>query len=163
MRLATLTMLIALVAACGKTPPEEATLPSPLLSGDTDRLWILARASRVGDGRECKELYLTPDDPRYQGLMQKCDSWTRNYADYLRINGYPTVEHPHLQETPYWSWYKEKRSSISDCWQQVGNLKIPSTSAERAEHSRNRNACDPYDDALNNQNLLPNQLGIQYP
>ncbi len=45
----------------------------------------------------------------------------------------------------------------------LGNLKIPSTSAERAEHSRNRNACDPYDDALNNQNLLPNQLGIQYP
>ncbi len=163
MRLATLTMLIALVAACGKTPPDEATLPSPLLSGDTDRLWILARASRVGDGRECKELYLTPDDPRYQGLVQKCDSWSRNYADYLRTNGYPTVVHPHLHDPSYWRWFSAKREQILGCKDRHASPPVGTPRAQRNEVRRLRNQCDPYDDALQNQALSPTDLGVRYP
>ncbi len=140
------------------------TSPSPLLMADSDHLWILARASRVGDGRTCKELYLAPQDSRYQGLAQKCDSWTRNYADYLRLNGLPTIEYAHLQDPVYWAWYLDKRQQISDCVAASGNVSLRATSAERADHTRRRRACDPYDDALYNEKRSPiDDLGIRYP
>ena len=158
-----LGLLTCLAAACTEEPADSASSPSPLLTADLDRLWVLARASRVGDGRECKELYLQPDDPRYQGRIRQCDFWTRDYADYLRLNGFSTIEHLHLQEPAYWQWYLDKRSRISDCRKALTTLAIPSTGEQRAVHRRRRNACDPYDDALNNQDRLPNELGIQYP
>lgn len=153
---------LVLMTGCADETANEASLPSPLLTADSDRLWILARASRAGDGRKCKDLYLNPDDPRYQGLEQQCDSWTRDYADYLRINGFPTIEYQHLKEAVYWQWYLDKRQQISDCLTSVGNLSLTARGPERAEHARRRNECDPYDDARNNQELTPADLGIRF-
>ena len=133
-------------------------------TADSDRLWILSRASRVGDGRKCTDLYLRPDDPRYQGLTQQCDSWTRDYADYLRLNGFPTIGYAHFQEPVYWEWYLDKRQQISDCVTAIGSVSLTATSAERAEHTRRRRACDPYDDAMyNEKRSTTNDLGIRYP
>ena len=157
-----LGFLTCLAAACSEEPADSASSPSPLLTADSDRLWILLRASRVGDGRVCKELYLQADDPRYQGRIQQCDFWTRDYADYLRINGFPTIEHQHLKEPAYWKWYLDKRGAISDCKTAIGNVCLRATSAESAEHTRRRRACDPYDDARNNQDLTPADLRIRF-
>lgn len=158
-----LGLLTCLAAACTEEPADSASSPSPLLTADLDRLWILARASRVGDGRECKELYLQPDDPRYQGRIQQCDFWTRDYADYLRINGFLTIEHQHLKEPVYWKWYLDKRGAISDCKTAIGNVSLRATSVENAEHTRRRRACDPYDDSFYNNKLsISDDLGIRY-
>ncbi len=151
-----------LIAACGDEPAIEASSPSPLVNADSDRLWILSRASRVGDARKCADLYLKPDDPRYQGLTPQCDFWTRDYADYLRLNGFPTIEYAHLQDRVYWEWYLDKRQQISACLTAIGNLSLTARGPERADHSRRRNECDPYDDARNNQKRTPTELGIRY-
>ena len=154
--------ILLLLAACGEPTPEAPSTPSPLIGADSDHLWILARASLVGDGRDCKDLYLNPDDPRYEGLAQKCDAWSRHYADYLALNGFPTVEHGHLQDPAYWRWYLGMRQTISDCWQAIGNLPVTANGEQRAAHAGRRHACDPYDDALKNSNQTPAELGIRH-
>lgn len=156
--------LLMLMAACSNEPGNEASSPSPLLTADSDRLWILARASRVGDGRQCKDLYLNSGDTRYRGLEQQCDFWSRDYADYLRINGFPTIDHQHLTDPSYWQWYIDKRSHVQTCRNSLGVLPVQSPIAERGEHYRQRNKCDPYDDAVINQKQsLADDLGIRYP
>lgn len=154
--------LLVVLFGCSDTTPGDAAAPSPLLSADPDRLWILARASKVGDGRNCKEHYLAPDDPRYQALSEKCDRWSRHYAEYLALNGFPTIEHPHLQQPVYWEWYISKRQQISKCWSDIGDLPVTASGAERAEHTRQRNACDPYDDARKNYGKTPSDLGVRF-
>lgn len=154
---------IAVLSGCAEETPPGATLASPLLAADRDRLWILLRASRLGDGRDCQQHYLVPGDPRYQGLEQKCDFWTRNFVDYLALNGFPTVEHQHLQHKAYWQWFVAKRAEIQACRNTLGVLSIPSTAEARKEHYRHRNQCDPFDDAINNRKLTPTELRIQYP
>lgn len=155
-------LAVALLVACGEAEREVAITPSPLIGADSDRLWILARSSKVGDGRECKELYLNVDDPRYQGLKQKCDHWSRNYADYLALNGFDTAEYRHLQDPAYWRWYIGMRESISACRSNVGSLSVTATSAERAAYDQARHACDPFDDAIKNGNQSPVDLGIRH-
>ena len=156
-------VFVLLLAACGKAPPDGPSVPSPLIGADSDRLWILARASKVGDGRECKELYLNPEDPRYRGLAQKCDAWSRDYADYLAINGFPIVEYLHLQDPAYWRWYLEMRQQISDCKERLGNLPIGLRDADRRrQHQYDRNECDPYTHVTNNEGVAPNALGIRH-
>lgn len=162
MRHAATAVLIIVLCACGKPPQEASSTRSPLLSAHGNRLWVLARASKVGNGRECKELYLAPDDPRYQSRVRQCDFWSRNYAEYLSVNGFPTIEHQHLQESGYWEWYLAMQQSISDCWSSVGTLSVTANGEERAEHTRARKACDPYDNLLHNEGKLPNQLGIRH-
>ena len=154
--------VICVLAGCSKEAPPGATSPSPLLTADRDRLWILLRASPVGDGRACDDYYLNPDDPRYQGRAQQCDFWTRHFADFLRINGFPMIEHQHLKEPAYWQWYVEKRGLISHCIKAVGTLSVTATGHEMAEHARLKHECDPYDDARNNQDMTPANLGIRY-
>ena len=154
---------IAVLSGCAEETPSDATFASPLLTADRDRLWILLRASRLGDGRDCQQHYLKPDDPRYQELEQKCDFWTRNFADYLRLNGFPSIERQHLQQTAYWQWYVAKRAAIQACRNALGVLSIPSTAEDRKEHYRHRNQCDPFDDAINNKKMTLTELGIQYP
>jgi hypothetical protein len=156
-------MVVALMAACGEETPIAATSPSPLLSAKPDQLWILARASRVGDGRKCRDLYLHPDDPRYQGLGTECDFWARNYADYLRLNGFPEVEVQHLKDPAYWQWYSDTRAGIQDCRNRLGVLSVEANVAAREEHYRQRNQCDPYDDAVNNKGLPSADLEVNYP
>lgn len=162
MKRSALLLSVFLLAACGEPSIEEASTPSPLIGADSDRLWILARASMVGDGRECRDLYLNPDDPRYQGVSERCDFWSRDYADYLRLNGFPTVEHLHLQEPEYWRWYLAMRETISDCRSGLGTLPVTADGAARAEHAHQRNACDPYDDALKNNDTTSVDLGIRH-
>jgi hypothetical protein len=157
-----LGILLSVLVGCSNEAPPDATLPSPLLTADSDRLWVLLRASRVGDGRECPEHYLRPDDARYQGLAQKCGFWTRNFTDYLRINDYPTIEYQHLQQRVYWQWYIDKRNTIQECRNTLGALPIPSPIETREEHYRLRNQCDPYDDARNNLKQTPSELRIRY-
>ncbi|RLA54430.1 MAG: hypothetical protein DRR42_01690 [Gammaproteobacteria bacterium] len=151
-----------LIVACGDEPAVEATSSSPLLGADPDRLWILARASRVGDGKRCRDLYLAPEDPRYQELVKRCDSWTRDYADYLRINGFPTIEHQHLKDPAYWNWYIDKRQSQLDCVSALGTPAVTVRGAAREGHRRHKNECDPYDNALINLKRTPTDLGIRY-
>lgn len=154
---------IAVLSGCAEDTPPGTALPSPLLTADRDRLWILLRASRLGDGRDCQEHYLVADDPRYQGMEQKCDFWTRNFADYLLLNGFPTIEQQHLQQTAYWQWFVQKRAEIQACRNALGVLAVPSTAEARREHYRHRNQCDPFDDAINSKKMTLTELGIQYP
>lgn len=163
MRLVLTASVFVLFVACGDAPPDEASSPSPLLAADSDRLWILTRASRVGDGRECKELYLQPEDPRYQGRAERCEFWSRDYADYLALNGYPTVEYQHLKDAAYWRWYLAKRKQISNCKAELGNLPVGLRDADkRREHQFQKSQCDPYDHARNNQGETPESLGIRF-
>lgn len=154
---------VSILVACGERASEESTSPSPLIGADSDRLWILARSSRVGDGRECRDLYLSPDDPRFQGIEGKCDAWSRNYAEYLRLNGFATVEHSHLHDSAYWRWYLGMREAISDCREELGTLPVTADGAARARHAQQRNACDPYDDATKNNEQTTVDLGIRHP
>lgn len=155
--------LLALLASCGEPAPNTASTPSPLLSADPDRLWILARVSKVGNGRVCKDHYLQPEDPRYQGLADTCDIWSRHYADYLALNGFPTIEHLHLQESVYWEWYLAKRQEISGCKKALGNLPMGLRDADkRRDHQYKKNQCDPYEHATNNKGILPNELGVRH-
>ena len=154
--------VICLLAGCSEKAPPEATSPSPLLSADRDRLWILLRASPVSDGRACDEYYLNRDDARYACRAQQCDGWTRDFADFLRINGFPTIEAAHLTDPTYWQWYLQRRQQKLDCWETIGTLPVDARGTERAEHTRRRNACDPYDDARNNQDLTPADLRIRF-
>jgi len=160
MRRALLIVLVCLAAsACGPPP---AAIPSPLIDFDRDRLWVLLRASRVGDGRLCANYYLAREDPRYTLRASECDNWSRDFADYLRLNGLPTVAPAHLQTPAYWSWYRQTRDRIGACKKAVGYLAPDATGADRAEHTRQKNACDPYDDARKNQQLTPELLGIRF-
>ena len=46
---------VALLAvACEQAALEPKSTPSPVIGAESDRLWILARASKFGDGRRCK-------------------------------------------------------------------------------------------------------------
>lgn len=163
MRSLLIAQLCLILVACSGAPSDEPASPSPLIEGDSDRLWILARASRVGDGKECKELYSQPDDPRYQEKSKSCDGWSRHYADYLRVNGFPTVEYQHLMDPAYWRWYLAKRQQISDCKEALGYLPVGLRDADkRKEHQFQKNHCDPYDHARNNQKMTPESLGIRF-
>lgn len=157
------TLPCLMLVACSGAPSDEPASASPLIAGDSDRLWILARAARVGDGKECKELYLEPEDRRHQGRSQHCDFWARDYADYLRLNGFPTVEYQHLTDPTYWRWYLAKRKQVSDCKEALGYLPVGVRDAnKRREHQFQKNQCDPYDQARNNQDMTPESLGIRF-
>ena len=159
-RRARLIVLVCLAAsACGPPP---AAIPSPLIDFDRDRLWVLLRASRVGDGRLCTDYYLAREDPRYTPRASECDNWTHDFADYLRLNGLPTVAPAHLQTPAYWSWYRQTRDRIGTCKKDVGYLAPDASGAQQLEHTQQRNACDPYDDARKNQQLTPALLGIRF-
>ena len=162
MRRTRLIVLVCLAASACGPPPAPIVSPSPLIDFDRDRLWVLLRASRVGDGRLCADYYLARTDSRYTPRAAQCDNWSRDFADYLRLNGLPTVEPAHLQTPAYWSWYRQTRDRIGTCKKDVGYLAPDATGADRAEHTRQKNACDPYDDARKNQQLTPELLGIRF-
>ena len=158
-------MVAAVVlTACEPQPVEqEAVGPSPIASFDKTRLWILVRAARLGDGRKCADYYRAPDDVRYRGLAQSCEAWTLNFADYLRINGLPTIEAAHLRDLVYWEWFETTKQTIQDCTSQyVPRGFQKRTGAEVQAERTNRNACDPYDDALNNNKQTPEDLGVRF-
>ena len=154
----------AVLAACEPAPPGEqaAVGDSPIASFDKTRLWILVRAARVGDGRKCADYYRAPDDVRYRGLQQTCEAWTLNFADYLQLNGLPSVKAAHLRQLVYWDWYEDMRTRVADCRRSLGTLTGKVTGKQRAVHQKARNACDPYDDARNNNKQTPEDLGIQF-
>ena len=155
--------MVGLLAGCGEAPPEHALAPSPLVDTGPVRLWILIRASRIGDGRECVHVYLDSSQASDHRKVRQCARWTERFAEYLNVNGLSNVTAAHLQTPSYWEWYLAKRRSIADCRAAVGTLSVTANGDERAQHARRRAACDPYDDALNNQALGPAQLGIRYP
>ncbi len=162
MRRTRLIVLVCLAASACGPPPAAIVSPSPLIDFDRDRLWVLLRASRVGDGRLCADYYLARTDSRYTPRAARCDNWSRDFADYLRLNGLPTVEPAHLQTPAYWSWYRQTRDRIGACKKDVGYLAPDASGAKQLEHTHQRNACDPYDDARKNQQLTPELLGIRF-
>ena len=155
----------AVLTACDPAPPgqEEAVGDSPIASFDKDRLWLLLKASRVGDGRQCGDFYRAPDDVRYRGLADSCEAWTLNFADYLKLNGLPSVEAAHLRELVYWEWFETTRQSILDCQTQyVDQSFMNRPEAERLQRNTSRNACDPFDNARKNNKQTPEDLGIRH-
>lgn len=124
---------------------------------------MLLRAARVGDGRQCANFFLDADDPRYAALKAPCQHWTRDIADYLRLNGLPTVEALHLQAPAYWLWVRQMRERIAQCKKDVGNPTPGASSTDLSENAQSRAACDPYDNARQNQGLTPETLGIRFP
>ncbi len=154
------------LAACEPAPPGEqaAVGDSPIASFDKTRLWILVRAARVGDGRKCADYYRAPDDVRYRGLQQTCEAWALNFTDYLRLNGLPSIEAAHLRELVYWEWYETTRQSIQECRSShtPKGFNAEETEEERLGRTNARNACDPYDDARNNNKQTPEDLGIRF-
>lgn len=158
-------MLVAsLLTACEPAPPgeEEAVGDSPIASFDKTRLWILVKAARVGDGRKCADYYRTPDDVRYKGLAQTCEAWSLNFADYLKLNGLPTVEAAHLRDLIYWDWFEQTKQRVADCRKGLGTLTGKTNEQQRVAHREARNACDPYDDARKNKKQTPEDLGIRF-
>ena len=159
-------LAVAVLTACEPAPPgeEETVGDSPIASFDKDRLWILVKASRVGDGRQCGDFYRTPADPRYRGLQQTCEAWTLNFADYLRVNGLPTIEAAHLRELVYWEWFETTRQAVLDCKQQYVSqgFNPDETTAQHLAKNEASNRCDPWDDATKNNKQSPNDLGIRF-
>ena len=156
----------AVLAACEPAPPGEqaAVGDSPIASFDKTRLWILVRAARVGDGRKCADYYRAPDDVRYRGLQQTCEAWTLNFADYLRLNGLPSIEAAHLRDLVYWEWYETTRQSILDCQSKYvpTGFNADETQEQRLTRTKAKYACDPWDDATKNDKQSPEDLGIQF-
>ena len=156
----------AVLTACDPAPPgqEEAVGDSPIASFDKDRLWILVRATRLGDGRKCADYYRAPDDVRYRGLADTCEAWTLNFADYLKLNGLPTIEAAHLRELVYWEWYDTTRQAIQDCRAQYASQGFDpdKTSGQRLAETKARNTCDPWDEATKNNKQTPEDLGIRH-
>ena len=105
---------------------------------------------------------MQPDDPRYKGLEQECDFWSRDYADYLRINGFPTIEHLHLHEREYWQWFVSRREQIATCKSLHKSPPVGTPRQQRDNIRALRDACDPYDYALQNENRSPADLGLRF-
>ena len=160
-----LVLLAALViTACDSSTPggDSASSNSPIASFDKDRLWILIKGGRLGDGKECADFYRAPDDVRYKGLANRCEAWTLNFADYLKLNGLPDVEAGHLRELTYWDWFEAMKQLGIDCRADIGYLTGKTNGDERKAHQTARNNCDPWSDATKNNKQTPTDLGIRY-
>ena len=87
-----------------------------------------------------------------------------NFADYLKLNGLPSVEAAHLRELVYWEWYDTTRQAIQDRRAQYASQGFDpdKTSEQRLAETKARNTCDPFDNARKNNKQTPEDLGIQY-
>ena len=103
-------------------------------------------------------------DPRYRGLQQTCEAWTLNFADYLRVNGLPTIEAAHLRELVYWEWFETTRQAVLDCKQQYVSqgFNPDETTAQHLAKNEASNRCDPWDEATKNDKQSPEDLGIRF-
>lgn len=151
-----------LLAGCDdQSPAQESTSPSPLAEFDKDRLWILAQASPVGEGRRCAKYYRAPEDPQYKSRAKECEAWSLKFVEYLRLNGLPTLEPGHVREAAYWDWFYAKNSEILDCKKAISDRKVEATDwAARTQNDQDRAACDPYTHATQNLKQTPEDLGI---
>jgi len=162
-RLARLIVAAALLASgCATEKPEPPLLPSPLVEFDKDRLWVLAKAARFGDGKSCGDFYLgevAEGTSRHFELEGQCDEWAAMFAEYLRANGLPTAEAAHLQGEWYWTWFDGMRTAIAACKRQHSP---PDRGGSWSEYRYNKNACDPFVHATKNAGKLSIDLGITF-
>ena len=153
-----------LLAGCDdQSPAQESTSPSPLAEFDKDRLWILAQASPVGEGRRCAKYYRAPEDPQYKSRAKECEAWSLKYVEYLRLNGMPTLQPAHVREATYWDWFYAKNSEVVDCMKAVAERKVGAgfeDAAARRQKTHDHIACDPYTHATQNLKQTPEDLGI---
>lgn len=159
-----LLVIVALTACEPQQAAQEAVGASPIGSFDKTRLWILLKASRVGDGRRCSNFFRVPNDPRYIGRAKTCEAWTLDFTDYLRLNGLSTLEPAHLRDPVYWQWFENTRQSILDCQQRYvpKGFDATETQDQRLARTEAKYACDPYDNARKNNKQTPDDLGIRF-
>lgn len=157
---------LVLLGGCDEqSPPQESSTPSPLADFDKDRLWILAKASPVGEGRRCAKFYREPEDPRYKPRAQECEAWSLDFVDYLRLNGLPALEPAHVRDLVYWDWFYAKSSDVVDCMKMVSERKVGAGIGDaeaRRQKTYDHAACDPYTHATQNQKQTPEDLGIVF-
>lgn len=158
-------MIASVLAACEPVPSVTQTSdPSPPASIDKTRLWVLIQASRFGDGSRCSNYFRAPHDERYRSRAEACLVWTLDFADYLQLNGLPTVRATHLRDPSYWQWFETFRQAVLECQHQYvpQAFNANETEAERLKRTAAKYACDPYQDARKNSKQSLEDLGIRF-
>jgi hypothetical protein len=150
--------LLLATALLGCGAPESATpSSSPLLSMDSDRLWILLQAAKVNP--RCRELYAGSTDPRITGLAEKCAATERRVLAWLQANGAGEVEAEHLREAAFWSWYLNRVAQIQKCRSEARAMPSVATSARMTAEA----SCDPYERLIGVEKRGLADVGIVEP
>jgi len=113
-------VLAASAAACDA--PLEAALgvparnvgPSPLVGVDPERIYTILHFSDAYVS-ECRRYFEAPTDPRYVQMGLQCEGNELTMVDWLRVNGFPSVQPEHLREREFWESQTGLRERIGAC------------------------------------------------
>jgi hypothetical protein len=132
--------------------------PSPLLTMDADRLWILLWA-RGDMAPGCGKFYANPSDPRHADQALPCARWERSALEMLRANDLAGIEIEHLRDPQFWGWYYQKAAEIARCSAEGLKAADSATGAGR----RRRLSCDPYERVTLLEAKTMAEVGIRVP
>jgi hypothetical protein len=153
--------LAFLALGCGEPEapvPTAGATPSPLLSMDPERLWILLWAREDMDP-SCGKFYESPEDPRYSDRRGRCERWELNATEMLRANGVADVRVEHLREEAFWRWYGAVGEQIAQCSADaLRSNELPASSRQTASMS-----CDPYRKLTQVERRSVADIGIRVP
>ena len=145
-------LLAVALLGCGAAESGLAS-SSPLLSTDSDRLWILLQAAKVNP--RCRELYAGSTDPRITGLAEKCVAAEQRVLAWLKANGIDGADVENLREAEFWSWYGEKVAAIRRC----RAVFKPGSEGYWTDFHR----CDPFDRIVRVEKRAVTDAGFREP
>jgi hypothetical protein len=118
-RRAALVLAVAALGGCDEpvravtaAPPREVG-PSPLVGADPDRLRVILYFANYVGG--CGEYFKTPTDPRYIDRGLRCEGASLDQVDWLRANGFPTVQVEHVRAPEFFESQRAMDAQIVRC------------------------------------------------
>jgi hypothetical protein len=144
MRARVLCVLGVLVLACGGeegaavgAQGREQATPSPISDADAERVFQILSLANVYNER-CGLYFGAPSDPRYAGGERQCEELALYHVDWLRANGFPSVQLEHVRGREFWAGQAKVQEEMRRC-EEV----IEAGPGDRMEKLRKQNECDP--------------------
>jgi hypothetical protein len=133
--------------------------PSPLAGADPERIHAILYFSQAYLP-ECGRYFASPTDPRYVQFGLKCEANELNMVDWLRANGFPTVQPEHLRAAEFWESRARLEKQIDACRKVIFD-----GPGELLEKSTKAAPCDPINRLPTDSTGIPSvqSAGIRVP
>jgi len=149
----------AVLESLGWVPARQVG-PSPLVGADAERIYSVLHFTQAYDPR-CQNYFAAPTDPRYVQIGLKCEGNVLDMTDWLRVNGFPTLEPEHVKADAFWEQQAGVYREMALCRRAVGAR----TDLSAAKSFLAKVACDPIEKLPENYAGFPDQVaaGIRQP
>jgi hypothetical protein len=118
------------------SPPQLGT--SPLVGADAEQIYTIVHFSESFN-EDCRDYFAAPLDPRNVKYTGICEAKELEMADWLRANGFSTLEPGHLRLESFWTGILDVSRSIERCNREVQER----TKTWSEEQVKALNECSP--------------------